>query len=220
VYDTVGFNAIDPEKTDRLLGLFNAGDMQFEYNRAKDRAGEPALWEMTEKAIKILSKKRKGFFLMVESGRIDHAAHSHETIEYLWEGIACDKTVGVAREFALKNRDTLLIVVADHATGGPSLVGMLDLSRPDSAVVADGFPKYTLRPDGFPASDGGKPVAIQWVRSKGHTGEDVNVSAMGPCSQELDGIIQNTDVFRVMAKHLGVDKTEKREKDLGELVDW
>jgi alkaline phosphatase len=220
VFDTVGFNAIDPEKTDRLLGLFNAGDMQFEINRAKDRAGEPALWEMTDKAIKILSKKKKGFFLMVEAGIIDHAAHSHKTLEFLWDGIACDKTVGVAREFALKNRNTLVIVVPDHGCGGPHLVGMHDLSRPDSAVVADGFPKYTLRPDGFPASDGGRPVAIQWVKSTGHTGEEVNVSAMGPCSQELDGLIQNTEVFRVMCKHLGVGKQGKKVQDLSELVDW
>ncbi len=71
-----------PPKRVNLLGLFNAGDMQFEYNRAKDKAGEPGLWELTDKALKILSKNKKGFFLMVESGIIDHAAYLHETPEF------------------------------------------------------------------------------------------------------------------------------------------
>lgn len=106
-YDTAGFKQIDPLKTDKLLCLFNAGDMQFEYNRAKDKAGEPGLWEQTAKALQILSRNKKGFFLMVESGIVDHAAHSHLTREFLWEGAACDKTVGVAMDFARKNRDTL-----------------------------------------------------------------------------------------------------------------
>jgi alkaline phosphatase len=212
VYNTVGFNAIDPGSRPKVLGLFNAGDMQFELNRAKDKAGEPALWEMTEKAIQILAKNKKGFFLLVESGIIDHAAHQHKTQEFLWEGIACDKTVGVALDFAVKNKNTLMIVVPDHSTGGPYLAGMYDLSKSDSTITSSGFPKYVLGMDGFPVSDGGKPIAIQWIKSTGHTGEDVTVSAYGPNSADLCGVIQNTDVFKVMCKHLGVGKQEKKNK--------
>lgn len=219
VYDKAGFDAVDPAATKKLLGLFNAGDMQFEFNRSKDKAGEPGLWELTDKALKILSKNKKGFFLMVESGIIDHAAHSHETPEFLWEGIACDKTVGVARDFALRNKNTLLIVVPDHATGGPSLVGMYDISKPDGAVVAEGFPQYLLNANGLPSPISTRPVAIQWVKSTGHNGDDVTVSAMGPNSEFLDGVIQNTDVFKVMTKHLGVGKSAKPLKDIGDIVD-
>lgn len=210
VCNSVGFNAIDPETTPKLLGLFNAGSMQFELNRAKDPAGEPAIWEMTSKAIQILSQNRKGFFLMVESGTIDHAAHKHKTQEFLWEGIACDKTVGVALDFAMKNKNTLLIVVPDHSTGGPYLAGMYDLSKPDSTITSSGFPRYVLGSNGFPVSDGGKPVAIQWIKSTRHTGEDVTVSAYGPNSTDLCGVIQNTDVFKVMSKQLGVGKQSKK----------
>lgn len=206
VYDRAGFNLVDPKSTDKLLCLFNTAEMQFELNRPRDIAGEPGLWEMTEKALKILSKNKKGFFLLIESGIIDYAAHKHLTPEFLREGIACDKTVGVAMEFTRKNRGTLLIVVPDHCTGGPSLVGMHDLSTPDSSVVTKGFPHYSLNTEGIPVSDGGRPVAIQWVKSMGHNGEDVTISAMGPHSEEMDGVIQNTDVFRIMGKHLGVLK--------------
>jgi alkaline phosphatase len=210
VYNSVGFNSIDPAETKKLLGLFNADYMQFELNRAKDKAGEPGLWEMTSKALEILSKNKKGFFLMVEAADIDHAAHAHKTQEWLWDGIACDKAVGVATEFAKKNKNTLLIVVPDHGCGGPHLAGMYDLSKPDSAIVSSGFPKYVLDKNGFPYSDGGKPVAIQWIKSTGHTGEEVTVSAFGPGSQDLDGVIQNIDVFKAMAIHLGVGKQAKK----------
>ena len=220
-YDTAGFKAIDPVATDKMLCLFNAGDMQFECNRAKDKAGEPGLWEQTDKALQILSRNKKGFFLMVESGIIDHAAHSHLTREFLWEGVACDKTVGVAMDFARKHKDTLVIVVPDHGCGGPHLVGMYDLSKPDSTITDRGFPQYTLNTEGIPVSEGGKPLAIQWVKSTGHTGEEVNVAAGGPLSGELDGVIQNIDVFKVMGKFLGVVKdTTPKKKKANNTPDW
>lgn len=219
VYNSVGFNAVDTGTTPKLLCLFNSGDMQYEYNRSKDKAGEPGLWEMTTKALEILSKNKKGFFLMVEAGDIDHAAHAHLTQEFLWDGIACDKTVGVAADFAKNNKKTLLIVVPDHGCGGPHLAGMYDLSKPDSAIVASGSPRYILGKDGFPYSDGGKPVAIQWIKSTGHTGEDVTVSAYGPGSMDLCGVIQNTDVFKVMSRHLGVGRQSKK-TDSGYQVDY
>jgi alkaline phosphatase len=221
IFDTNGFRSLDTKNTEKVLGLFNAGHMEYELHRAKDKAGEPALWEMTEKALEILSRNRNGFFLMVEAAKIDHAAHGHLTAEYLWEGIACDKTVGVAAEFARKNKDTLLIVVPDHSTGGPYMVGMYDLSKPDSTIIDDGFPHYRLNGAGFPVDDGGRPVAIQWVKGTGHTGEEVTVSAFGPNSGELDGLIQNIDVFRVMARHLGVGKGNKKQRrDASEIIDF
>ncbi len=221
IYDNAGFRATDPRKTDRLLGLFNPGHMEYELHRSNDKAGEPGIWEMTEKALGILSRNRKGFFLMVEAARIDHAGHDHLTQEFLWDGIACDKAVGVAMEFARKNRNTLVIVVPDHGTGGPHLVGMHNLSRPDSALVDKGFPNYRLDGSGFPVDDGGRPVAIQWVRSTAHTGEDVTVSASGPYANELGGVIQNIDVFRVMARHLGLRReNEKRSRNWQDIIDF
>lgn len=235
VHDSIGFDAVDPEKTEKLLGLFNPEHLQYEYDRAHDKNGEPGLWEMAEKAIRILSKNRNGFFLMIEAGKIDHAAHGNDDVRFLWDGIACDKTIGVAMDFAEKNKNTLLIVVPDHGCGGPHLIGVYDTANPDSTVKsnpASGFVKYRLDAEGFPVSDGGDPIALGWASSSffldgsaykagkkhgGHTGEDVGVHAMGPGSSKLCGLVQNTDIFTVMAQHLGL--LEEEINDLGDIID-
>ena len=221
IQDKIGFDSTQPEKDMKLLGIFNAGHMNYEYDRIRDVNGEPSLWEMTEKALEILSNNKKGFFLLVEAARIDHAAHDHDTTRFLWDGIACDKAVGAAMSFARNNRNTLVIVVPDHGTGGPHLVGLYEVSGSDSTLMPyaeGGFAHYTLNEDGFPVLDNGKPVAIQWVESTGHTGEDVGVHAEGPGSENLCGLIQNTDVFTVITEHLRLQK--EKMKDLSEIIDY
>ena len=221
IQDRIGFDSWAPEKNDRLLGIFNPGHMTYEIDRMQDKNGEPALWEMTEKALDLLSKKNKGFFLLVEAARIDHAAHDHDSTRFLWEGIACDKTVGVAADFADKHKNTLVIVVPDHGTGGPHLVGLYNTDGGDSTLVSyseAGFPRYTLDENGFPVRDNGKPVALQWVDWDGHTGEDVGLFAMGPGSEKLHGLVQNTDIYTVMARHLGLIKGE--EEDISDTIDY
>ncbi len=80
----------------------------------------------------------------------------------------------------MKHKDTLLIVVPDHATGGPNFVGMYDITKPDSALTTDGFPKYTLDANGIPSPINARPIMIQWAKTTGHTGDDVTVSARDP----------------------------------------
>jgi alkaline phosphatase len=106
---------------EKILGLFNMGNMAFEIDRAKTT--EPSLAEMTTKTLNILAKNPKGFFAMIEGGRIDHAAHRNDAAGTIRDVLAFDDAVGVALDFQRKNTDTLLIVTADHETGGMALIG-------------------------------------------------------------------------------------------------
>jgi len=104
----------------KILGLFNMGNMAFEIDRAKTK--EPSLAEMTTKTLEMLVKNPKGLFAMIEGGRIDHAAHRNDAAGTIREVLAFDEAVGVALDFQRKNPDTLLIVAADHETGGMALI--------------------------------------------------------------------------------------------------
>ncbi len=105
----------------RLLGLFNMGNMAYEIDRATTL--EPSLAEMTAKTLEVLARNPKGFFAMIEGGRIDHAAHRNDAATTILDTIAFDEAVGVAVDFQRQNPDTLLIVTADHETGGMALIG-------------------------------------------------------------------------------------------------
>jgi len=105
----------------KLLGLYNMGNMAYEIDRAK--TAEPSLAQMTGKTLEILSKNPKGFFAMIEGGRIDHAAHRNDAPGTIRDTLAFDEAVGVALDFQKRNPDTLLIVTADHDTAGMSLIG-------------------------------------------------------------------------------------------------
>ena len=108
------FLKVDPRRTGHLLGLFEPSHMQYESDRAKDSAGEPSLAEMTTKAIEMLRKNRKGFFLMVEGGRIDHAHHAGNAFRALTDTIAFSDAVRAAAQL-VDARDTLVLVTADHS---------------------------------------------------------------------------------------------------------
>jgi len=108
------FDAADPRTTDRLLGLFERSQMKYEHDRPKDKAGEPSLTEMTSKAIDVLSKNRKGYFLMVEAGRIDHAHHDGNAYRALTDTIELSNAVKAALA-KTDPRETLIIVTADHS---------------------------------------------------------------------------------------------------------
>lgn len=114
VWNKAQFDAIDPRRTQRLLGLFERSHMEYEHDRANDAGGEPSLSEMTDKAIDILAQNKKGFFLMVESGRIDHAHHAGNAYRALTDTIEFSNAVKTALE-KTDPKDTLIIVTADHS---------------------------------------------------------------------------------------------------------
>lgn len=115
VWNKTQFDAIDPDTTDHLLGLFEPSHVHYEADRvAHDKAGEPSLTEMTTKAIDILKKNHNGYFLMVEGGRIDHAHHAGNAYRALTD----TRQLATAVQAAMDNtnpEDTLIIVTADHS---------------------------------------------------------------------------------------------------------
>ena len=156
VVDQAGFDAIDPSTTERVFGLFNESHMQYEADRLNDILGEPSLTEMTTKALQILDNRKnrkRGYFLTVESGRIDHAHHAGNAAGALADTIEFASAV----EAAVKNadmRNTLIIVTADHShvftiagypkRGNPILGKVVNVGSDSPALAADDLPYTTV----------------------------------------------------------------------------
>jgi alkaline phosphatase len=114
VWNKAGFDALTKLPA---LGLFERGHMEYEQDRPGDAGGEPSLTEMTVKAIELLRAGRRGhrgYFLMVEAGRIDHAHHEGNAFRAITDTEELDRAVGAAVS-RVDLRDTLIVVTADHS---------------------------------------------------------------------------------------------------------
>jgi len=131
----------------------------------------------TGKAIEILGRSRKGFFLMVEGSQIDWAGHANTADTLIDETIDFDEAVGRALDFAKKDGHTLVIVTADHETGG--------------VTITDG--------------DKQQHSVILSFATKDHTAVMVPVYAFGPGSDKFTGIFENTDIFNKIRAAFGFD---------------
>ncbi|MEE9515449.1 MAG: alkaline phosphatase [Candidatus Brocadiales bacterium] len=186
VYTREELEQLDVSNTARLLGLFAPEHMSFAMDRRLD---EPSLIDMSLKALEILSRDPEGFFLMIEGGRIDHAGHKNKSDAVLYETIAFDETVGAVVEW-LKTKgvadETLVIVTADHETGGLAVVG----------------------PTNLLPGRGDKPK-LRWIH-RHHTAEDVPIWAQGPGAEAVNGHMDNTEVFGLMQSVLENAPTVER----------
>jgi alkaline phosphatase len=152
VMDQTGFDAISDDAT-KVFGLFNESHMQYEADRANDVAGEPSLSQMTEKAINVLDNNDKGFFLTVESGRIDHAHHAGNAYNALNDTIELANAVKVAMENT-NPEETLIVVTADHShvftiagypkRGNPILGKVVGVGQTEPSLAADDMPYTTV----------------------------------------------------------------------------
>jgi alkaline phosphatase len=148
----------------KLLGLFHTGNMDTLLDRNFLKKGtvdkfpnQPGLVDMTKAALGELSKNQDGFFLMVEAANIDKMSHPLDWDRAVVETIEFDKAIGVAREFAAKNPDTLIVVTGDH-THGVSIIGTVDDEKPGDEMRSKvgtyaeaGFPNYEDKDgDGYP----------------------------------------------------------------------
>jgi alkaline phosphatase len=136
---------------DRILGLFASSGMMdgITYSRkiADSDRREPTLREMTEKALEVLSRDEDGFFLMVEGGQIDWAGHANDAGWLLHEMLKFDETVGYVMDWAAQREDTLVVVTADHETGGFSF-GYTRYDVPEGRRIEGGaFAEQPYRPN-------------------------------------------------------------------------
>ncbi len=130
----------------------------------------------TQTALNILDLNKKGFFIMIEGSQIDWGAHQNNTGYVVKEMLDFDQTIGKALEFAAKDGETLIIVTADHETGGFALTG--------------GDMKTGKVKGAFPTGD--------------HTAVMVPVFAYGPGAEKFTGIMENTDIAKNIIKILGL----------------
>ncbi|SFP06234.1 alkaline phosphatase [Pseudarcicella hirudinis] len=150
------------------LAAFLAEEQQPKISEGR---GEELL-KSTKVALNILKQNKKGFFVMIEGSQIDWGGHANDTEYVINEMLDFDKVIGEAIDFAQKDGNTLVIITADHETGGLAITGG-DMKT-------------------------GK-VEAKYV-TKGHTGVMIPVFAFGPGAEAFSGIYQNNDIFQKMLK--------------------
>jgi alkaline phosphatase len=137
-----------------------------------------ALLKSTQKAIELVSANKKGFFALIEGSQIDWGGHANDAPYAIAEMIDFDKNIGWVLDFARKNKETLVIITADHETGGMALMG-------GNMQTGEVKAEFT---------------------TKGHTGQMIPVFAFGPGAENFNGIYHNYDLFGKMQAALRLDQ--------------
>jgi alkaline phosphatase len=160
-------------KSQKIAGLLDKEHM------AKVTEGRVGMLEaMTEKAIEILSKNKNGFILMVEGSQIDFAGHGNDIIWQVSEVLDLDNAIGKAYDFAGRSKNTLVVVTADHETGGLLLPG----GNLEEGTIEAKF------------------------GTTGHSAVMVPVFSYGPGAEKFSGILDNTDFFKEFVGLLNLKK--------------
>lgn len=179
VIDTISLESFDINSNNKLGFLFADDGMP----RMLDGRGD-FLQAASEKGIEYLSKNESGFFLMIEGSQIDWGGHANDHDYIRTEMEDFDKVISAVLDFAEKDGETLVIVLADHETGGYSL-GSKDVKGEDGKMDRD----YSIVEPRFSTG--------------GHTCTMIPVFAYGPGSELFRGIYENHKVYFKMLEALG-----------------
>ena len=211
----------------KLLGLFNPSHMRFASDRAKDTGGEPTLADMTAAALRTLQRHDKGYVLVIEGGRIDHAHHGGNARRALEETIELSNAVRTASEMTSAD-DTLILVTADHAhtmhfagypvRGNPILgkvkgISGEDLGDSPFAIDNQGMPYTTLGYANGPGTRKREDItdvdtqALDYLQeayvplgAETHGGDDVGVWARGPGAEAVRGSVEQNVLFHFLVQ--------------------
>ncbi len=212
-----------------VLGLFAESHLPYqpEIEAARKKGADggdpgaaltaPTLKEMTRFAIDVLKANGRPFFLMVEGGRIDHAGHANWARTLVDETAAFDEAIGEAID-TLDPKTTLVLVTADHETGGLALNGYPDEKEGIWSTYRDplagkgdepypvvtftsgpGTKRQTQEPPH--GSDDPRPSGIS-LDSAAHTGVDVALYAWGAGAERVHGTLENTAIYSILRSHL------------------
>ncbi len=162
---------VDVPSTKRLAAL-----LADEHMPAMSKGRGNMLPDATEMALKMLKRNKKGFFIMIEGSQIDWGGHDNDINYVIDEMLDFDNAVGKALKFAAKDGETLVIVTADHETGGFGITG---------GDIKTGEVK-----GGFLSAD--------------HTATMVPLFAYGPGAEKFTGVQDNTDIFKKCVELLGL----------------
>ncbi|MHA1977850.1 MAG: alkaline phosphatase [Candidatus Hodarchaeales archaeon] len=177
----------------KIFGLFTEGAFPYEQNR--DRELVPSLAEMTEKSIEILSQDESGFFLLVEGGQIDWASHVTEERNAVLETIEFDKAVKTAIDYVETRNDTILIVTADHETGG-----LMVSSETLTALLP--HENNTEEQNEVLRISRTSEISLSWS-SGGHSNANVPIFAYGNNLELIENsTIDNTQIHLLMKNYL------------------
>jgi alkaline phosphatase len=165
--EEMGYLYIDTEEElsqiagqDRVIAFLEGGDLAQAAERG-DQAGQ-----LVDAAINQLSENDEGFFMMIEGSQIDWQGHANEAELMIEELIDFDGIVGNVLDFAEQDGNTLVIVTADHETGGLTLPS-----------AGDGEFSYNYS-------------------TGGHTAEHVPIFSFGPSAEQFKGTFDNTEIAR------------------------
>ena len=204
----------------QLMGLFEPSHMQYEADRARDPGKEPSLRDMTALAVKQLSAKKEGYFLLVEAGRIDHAHHFSNAFRALGDTVALSEAV----QWAVDNVDlseTLILVTADHShtmtisgypRRGNPILGTVEMEPGKPMLDATGKPYTTLSYANGPGYRKQRPdlsdvdtqarnfqqLGTVPMQAETHAGEDVAAFATGANATAVRGVMEQNRLFNVM----------------------
>jgi len=169
VTNLAGMQAINPDAVEFLSGQFGSAELPYETEWS---GSLPHLSQMTASALDLLDNDPDGFFLMVEGGLIDYAGHANNIQRLIGETLEFGRAVAVVTNWATGRTDTLVLVTADHETGG-----LFALTNNGAGIIP----------------------SVVWT-SGTHTVSNVPVYAWGDAGSYVSGTIDNTRHFAALTE--------------------